>query len=129
MTVSKDDVRNWLGMSTTMMSDTALTECLSMATEYCGAYLSAMGVGASGNAYDIATKYMTAVNVYRNLDARGIKPDSLHAAELTLATNTAAAIDQFTKLAENALQMAVISGAPNKRDIYARHIRAGRGMP
>jgi hypothetical protein len=128
MTITIADLRAMTGLSTTAISDIALTECLLIATDYCAGYCTAQGVGTGGTAYDAALQYMTLVNVWRTLDAMGIKPANLTSGSVSVQSDTQAAIDQWMKLAENALQMTVKTNASSKRDMYMRHLRSGKGI-
>ncbi len=128
MTITIADLRAMTGLSVTAISDAALTECLLIATDYCAGYCTAQGVGTGGTAYDAAVHYMALVNVWRNLDARGIKPQGLTSGSVTVSSDVAQSIDQWTKLAENALQMTVKTNASSRRDLYMRHLRSGKGI-
>lgn len=129
MTISITDLRTMTGLSTTVISDAALNECLLIALDYCAGYCIAQGVGSGGPAYDAAVQYMSLVNMWRNLDAMGIKPAGLTSGSVSINSDTQQAIDQWTKLAENALEMVVKTNAPIKRDLYMRQLRSGRGLP
>lgn len=128
MTITITDLRTMTGLSVTAIGDAALTECLLIATDYCAGQCSAQGVGTGGTAYDVAVQYMALANVWRNLDARGIKPQDLTSGSVHIASDVGQAVAQWTKLAEDALKMVVKINASSRRDLYMRHLRSGKGM-
>jgi hypothetical protein len=128
MTVTIQNMKDWLGLSTAVISDVMLTECLDIANDYCAGYCTAMGVGASGQAYDSAVRYKAAMNIWRNLDIRGINVQSFRAGELGIGHDVEQACEMFHKLSTDALHMVYKTNAPSKRDLYMRHLRSGRGM-
>jgi len=126
MTVTTTDVRNWIGVSTALLSDTQLGECITMGQEYVAAQLQKRGVGGTS---DPAVRYMTAMFAWMNMDARGVKPQSLKAGELTIGSDIKAQEDQFQKLADAAISAQVLISYGNKRDAFVKRLRGGRGMP
>lgn len=126
MTVTTTELRNWLGVSTSLISDTQLGECLTMGQEYVSAQLQARGVGGTS---DPAVRYMSAMFAWMNMDVRGIKPQSLHAGELTIGSDVKGQEDQFQKLADMAIKAQVLISIGNKRDAFVKRLRGGRGMP
>lgn len=120
------DFREWLGLSITILNDASMAACMKMANNYCLAYCQAQGVPVGGQGYSFAIRYMTAANIWRNLDARGIKPPALAASSLRISSDTGQAIAQWTAMALNALEMTVKTNAPIRRDLYSRHLRSGK---
>ena len=119
-------VRTWLGIDDIAVPDASMQECLDMATEYVGGALTARGVGIGGASYEVAVKYMTAVNVLRRLDIMGIKPSSLATAGITIASDLDSAIAKFIELTDNAIDNAVKNNARSRTDLYIRHIRSAK---
>ncbi|MFA5744357.1 MAG: hypothetical protein WC936_06105 [Candidatus Nanoarchaeia archaeon] len=120
------EIRTWLGITIDVIPDDSMQECLNMATEYVQSALTARGVGIGGQAYDIALRYMTAVNVWRRLDIMAIKPSGLSVGGLSINSDLDSAISKFEALADQAIENAVKINAPSKTDLYIRHIRSGK---
>jgi hypothetical protein len=124
MTVTSDEMRNWLGFTTLELSDTEINEALAMALEYIINYCSAKGVGVGGAGVDIATRYLAASHLWRGMDMRGVKTSEIITAGLRISSDMSTAVKDFEDRADYALKTYVKSQGV-KRDQIIRHIRSG----
>ena len=102
--------------------------CLTMGTEFVNGKLDALGVGTGGSAYDSAVRMMTAVFAWQNMDARGVKPSSMRAGDITIGSDVKGAIDQFMQLAETQIYAAALTNVGNKVDFFIHRNRGGQGL-
>jgi hypothetical protein len=129
MAITITDLRNWLGTTyTSILTDTQLTAALARANRYCAGYMSARGVAGSGNAYDAAVEAASHGEVCFQLDSMGIKPSSLSTDAHSEGADVLGTGRYWYDLADKSLVDAVLASAGNKRDLYIRHVRGGRGI-
>lgn len=131
MTVTTTDLTKWLGTKlTAQLSSDQLGEALQDATDYCQATLLGLGVpGGSGSAYDAAIKLVARASIWRQLDAMGVKPQSLDlGGNLRIGSDTGQAVEQFMRQADERLQWAALALAHNKVDMYVHRNRGGQGI-
>ena len=80
------------------------------------------------DAYDAAVFYVARASILRQLDAMGIKPQSLKLSDLSVGSDVSQNFDQLMKLANERLQSAALFSAGNKTDLYIRRLRGGQGI-
>lgn len=126
MAVTLTEVRNFIGIPTTVLADTNLQEDLDIAVDMCTGYMISKGVPASGPAFDSAVKYATLSNVRQTMDIMGIKPETWTSAGITMSTNLSSNVAQIDAMVQRYLVSAVLYFA--QRDQYIRHIRSRKTM-
>ena len=129
MTYTVTNLTAWLGATlSAQLSSDQLNEAIQDATDYCSGYLTAMGVGTGGSAYDAAMRYVSRASVLRQLDAMGIKPSGLDmGGTLSISSDVGPACEQLTRMADERLKMAYLTNAGNKAGAYIYRNRGGQG--
>jgi hypothetical protein len=129
MTVTTTNITNWLGTRlTAQLSGDQLTAALLDATNYCDGYLQAMGVSATGPAYDSAVLSVAKASTLRQLDAMGIKAAGVNmGGAMTISSDVTENINQLFKMADERLKWAVLT-ASNKAGLYMHRNRGGQGI-
>lgn len=129
MTITTTDLTNWLGTTlTASLSSNQIASALADGNRYCNGKMQELGISGGGDAYDAAVFYVARASILRQLDAMGIKPQSLKLSDLSVGSDVSQNFDQLMKLANERLQSAALFSAGNKTDLYIRRLRGGQGI-
>jgi hypothetical protein len=129
MTIATTDLTNWLGTTlAATLSVNQIASALADGNRYCNGKMQELGISGGGDAYDAAVFYASRASILRQLDAMGIKPQSLHLSDLNVGSDVSQNFDQLMRLADERLQSAAIFSAGNKTNLYIVRLRGGQGL-
>ncbi|OPX65650.1 MAG: hypothetical protein A4E30_00321 [Methanomassiliicoccales archaeon PtaB.Bin215] len=130
MTLSTTDLTNWLGPTfyPEPVTATQVQAALDAATRYCAGYLAARGASASGTAYDAAVESVAHGHLCLILDSMGIKPASYSTEGSSMGSDSLGTASFWFKQGDERLEDAYLASQGNRRELYIRHVRGGRGI-